>query len=116
MDVLVIGGVIDRGHLQNLCERARQVVERSDDEVVLCDLGALTRSDAVAVDLLTRLQLLSKRLGRRLRLIDAPSDLLELIALMGLEDVLVVEPGGQAEQRKEMLGVEEETDAGDLTT
>ena len=78
-----------------------------------CPAG-LSYMDALVIDLLARLQLHFNRLGCRLRLIDAPEDLVELVALMGLSDVLVVEPRGQAEQREEVLGVQKETDAGDL--
>ena len=113
MDHLVIGGAIDREYVPELCERARRVVEDGDDETVLCDVGSIASPDAVAVDLLARLQLLSKHLGRRLKLVAPPPRLLELIGLMGLSDVLVVEPRGQPEQREEMLGVEEEADPAD---
>lgn len=68
---------------------------------------------AVTVDLLAQLQLLSKRLGRRLRLVQAPPELVDLIAFMGLEEVLVVEPWRQTEQREEVLRIQKEADPGD---
>jgi hypothetical protein len=44
--------------------------------------------DAVTVDALARLQLAARRLSCRLRLRNASPELLELVAFMGLADVL----------------------------
>jgi anti-anti-sigma regulatory factor len=66
-----------------------------------------------AVDLLARLQLGARRLGFEIRLRTAPAELRELISLVGLDDVLRVEPPRKSEERKERLGVEEEGDLGD---
>jgi anti-anti-sigma regulatory factor len=60
------------------------------------------------VDHLARLHLAARRRGVELRIRGASPELLELIGLAGLEDVLRVEPRRQAEQREELLGVEEE--------
>jgi len=65
------------------------------------------------VDVLARLQLAARRCGRELHVRDASPELLELIALAGLEDVLGVEPRRQAEEREEPLGVEEERQLSD---
>jgi hypothetical protein len=48
---------------------------------------------AATVDGLARLALSLKRRGRRLRVRDAPADLLELIQFMGLAEALGVESG-----------------------
>jgi len=48
-------------------------------------------ADVVTVDALARLQLEANRLGCRMRLRDASAELLELVAFMGLADVLPVE-------------------------
>ncbi len=93
-----------------------------DDDVgwVVCDVGALP-PDAASVDALARLQLSARRLGLDVGLGNASDELLELIALVGLREVLPVcaasriEPGGQAEEGKQSLGVEEETDPADPT-
>jgi hypothetical protein len=66
------------------------------------------------VDALARLQLALRRAGGELRVVGPPEELRELIAFVGLEDVLVVEPQREAEQREEGLGVEEEAELGDL--
>ena len=120
--VLDIGGPIDRADIPGLCERVRVLVEASDAVVVVCDVGALTDPDAVAVDALARLQLTARRLGRPIRLRHACGELQELLALMGLSDVvplcggpLPFEPRGQAEQREQARGVEEEADPADPT-
>ena len=75
-------------------------------------MGALA-PDAAAVDALARLQLAARRLGLELRLRHASTELQELIAFVGLRDVLRVEAGGQAEEREERLGVEEERELDD---
>ena len=60
---------------------------RAPTGIVVCDVrGAM--ADAATVDALARLQLAAKRVGRRLRLRNASADLLELVAFMGLADVL----------------------------
>jgi anti-anti-sigma regulatory factor len=71
--------------------------------------------DLAMVDVLARLQLAARRRGLQLRLRRAPPELRELIQLVGLTDVLGVEPCRQAEEREERLGVEEERDLGDPT-
>jgi STAS domain len=87
--------------------------------VAICGAAALTDADLATVDALARLQLAARRLGTRLELRDAPRELRELLDLAGLADVvrcpepLPVEVGGQAEQREEPRGVEEEADPGD---
>jgi len=73
----------------------------------VCDVGFLA-PDARTVDALARFQLTARRHGLELRLRHASGELRELLAFMGLADVLRVEPGGQAEQREQSAGVEEE--------
>jgi hypothetical protein len=73
----------------------------------VCDVGFAT-PDAATVGALARLQLTARRRGLELRLRHASGELKELLDFMGLADVLRVEPGGQAEQREERVGVEEE--------
>ena len=76
--------------------------------VIPCDVAWIARGDVHAVDALARLQLAAKRRGCSLVLRNASRDLAELVGLMGLADVLAVEPRRQIEQREERLGVEEE--------
>jgi hypothetical protein len=93
-----------------------------DDDVswVVCDVGALA-TDVAGIDSLARLQLSARRLGLDLGLRNASGELLDLIALVGLCDVLQVragsgiEPRGQTEEGEESLGVKEEADPVDPT-
>jgi gamma-glutamyl:cysteine ligase YbdK (ATP-grasp superfamily) len=77
-----------------------------------CQVGAL-EADAATLDLLARLQLAARRLGIEVRLLDASSELRELIAFAGLTCVLRVEVEREPEQREEPLGVEEEGELDD---
>ena len=65
------------------------------------------------VDALARLQLAAHRHGYRLRLVEAPAELVELVELAGLAGVLGVEPRRQPEEREEHVGVEEERELDD---
>jgi anti-anti-sigma regulatory factor len=98
-----------------LCERVRTLVAGGDRRIV-CDVAALTDPDVRTVDALARLQLTAKRLGGSIRLRGTSTRLEELLALIGLGEVmpLCVEAVGQTEEREETLGVEEEADARDL--
>jgi hypothetical protein len=79
---------------------------------IVCDVGALA-PDAATVDVLARLQLAVSRLGREVRLHNASSELRDLIAFVGLRDVLRVEPGWEPEEREQRLRVEEERELDD---
>jgi ABC-type transporter Mla MlaB component len=120
--VLVVDGPITPVDIPGLCERVRVLLESSEAEHIHCDVSALTDPDAAAVDALARLQLTAQRLGRRIRLRHACFELQELLALTGLADVvplctgcteLPLEPEGQAEQREQTRGIEEEADPAD---
>jgi len=63
---------------------------------------------ARAIDALARLQLSSRRVGCELRLQHASRELQELLAFVGLDEVLRLEAGGQPEEREQRVGVEEE--------
>jgi anti-anti-sigma regulatory factor len=69
--------------------------------------------DLAVVDCLARLALAERRSGRKLRLVNVPRELRELLVLTGLDGVLGVEPRREAEERKERVRVEEERDLGD---
>jgi hypothetical protein len=79
---------------------------------IVCDASALP-PDLASADRLARLQLAAKRLGLELRLRRVPAELRALLTLIGLAELLGVEPVGQAEQREDALGVEEERHVGD---
>ena len=69
--------------------------------------------DLGTVDALARLSLAERRRGRRLLLGRVSDDLRGLLTLAGLDGVLGVEPGGQAEEREDGVGVEEERELDD---
>jgi ABC-type transporter Mla MlaB component len=70
--------------------------------------AAVLAADAATLDLLARMQLAARRLGRYVSLRDPSRDLQRLIAFAGLEEALRVEPPRQAEEREQPLGAEEE--------
>ncbi len=82
-----ISGPIDRGDLPGLCDRVCALLERSDAAVALCDVSGVG-VDAVTVDALARLQLAARRHGCHVRLRNASADLVQLVAFLGLSDVL----------------------------
>ena len=82
-----IEGPITREDLPGLCDRVCGLLERSSPDVALCDVRGV-EPDAVTIDALARLQLGARRHGCQVRLRHASSELLELVAFMGLRDVL----------------------------
>jgi ABC-type transporter Mla MlaB component len=82
-----VRGPIERADLPGLSERVCIVLRRSGAKVVSCDVSGV-EPDAVAVDALARLQLAAHRYGCQVRLRGASSDLCDLVAFMGLSDVL----------------------------
>lgn len=69
------------------CEGGGRLAD-SEAPIVICDVGALSFADAAMVEGLARLALDARRLGCQLRIEHASRELCELIAFMGLEDVL----------------------------
>jgi len=82
-----VDGPIARGDLSGLCGRVCALLESSEAGVALCDVSTVD-PDAVTVDALARLQLAARRYGCQVRLRNASAELLELVAFMGLADVL----------------------------
>jgi ABC-type transporter Mla MlaB component len=83
----VIRGPIARADLPGLCDRVCALLAGSDAEIVRCEVDGVD-VDAVTVDALARLQLAARRNSCRVELCGASVALLELVELMGLEDVL----------------------------
>ena len=80
---------------------------------IVFDARSLREPHLGTVDLLARIRLAAGRLGLELRLCNASQELRELIAVAGLEEVLVVEPERKPEEREQPSGVEEERELGD---
>lgn len=85
--VFAIRGPIARANLSGLCERVCALLEHSGAAVALCDVRSVD-ADAVTIDALARLQVAARRHGCQVRLCHASSALHELLAFMGLRDVL----------------------------
>lgn len=83
-----IWGPIDRDDLPGLCDRVCGLLHGSGPGVARCDVTGIG-PDAVTVDALARLQLAARRLGCQVVLANASDELRELIAFMGLREVLV---------------------------
>ena len=109
---LTLAGRVEPDDAPALCERVRDVAAGRGGKSVSCDVHGVVRPDIGTVGALARMALGSKRLGCQLELRRTRQDLLELLALTGL-DVLAVEVRREPEEREEALGVEEERDPGD---
>jgi ABC-type transporter Mla MlaB component len=114
-DVLLVGAITP-AEIRAARKRLRAVIGAGRMELVACDVMAVT-ADAGAVDGLARLQLTARELGCRIELRHASRRLEELIAFCGLRDVLpselVLERGGQPEQREQAGRVEERVEPDD---
>ena len=84
-----IYGPIARSDLPGLCDRVCALLDANRADVALCDVSGVGVPDAVTVDALARLQLAARRYGCQVRLRNASDELRELVAFMGLTDVLV---------------------------
>jgi ABC-type transporter Mla MlaB component len=82
-----IWGPILRDDLPGLTERVCGLLRGSGASLALCDVAGV-EPDAVTVDALARLQLAAGRLGCTVRLLNVSAGLRELVALMGLTDVV----------------------------
>jgi ABC-type transporter Mla MlaB component len=82
-----IGGPLIRADLPGLYQRVCTLLEQSGAGVVLCDVSGVD-PDCVTVEALARLQLGAQRQGCRVRLCRASDELCDLVAFMGLADVL----------------------------
>lgn len=82
-----VRGPIVRSDLPGLCDRVCSLLAEAGARTALCDVRGV-EPDAVTVDALARLQLAARRRGCDVRLRHASAELLDLVAFMGLTDVL----------------------------
>jgi ABC-type transporter Mla MlaB component len=82
-----VRGPIARADLPGLCERICGLLSSAHDDVAWCDVAEVP-PDAVTVDALARLQVAAQRTGCSIRLRNASPELRELVAFMGLGDVI----------------------------
>lgn len=117
--VLAINGPITRPQVDQITERIRCLLESSTADLVICDVEALDEPDVLTVEVMARLQLTARRLGREVRFRHACDELMDLLSLTGLDDVVRflagLEPRGKAEEREQTRRVEEEADPDDPT-
>jgi len=85
--MFAVYGPIEQEDLPGLCARVCRIFDRGRPEVAFCNVVGVD-PDAVTVDALARLQLAARQHGCSVRLREASGELLDLVALMGLEDVL----------------------------
>jgi ABC-type transporter Mla MlaB component len=85
--LFALRGPIERTDLPGLCEQVCALLELSGADVAVCDVRGV-EPDAVTADALGRLQLAAGRRGCQVRLRSASTELLDLLAFMGLSDVL----------------------------
>ena len=82
-----VWGPIESEDLPGLCDRVCALLTASRPKVAYCEVGGVEPT-AATVDALARLQLAARRFGCQVRLLNASDGLLELVAFMGLTDVL----------------------------
>ncbi len=70
-------------------------------------------ADLASVNALARAHLDARHLGTPLRLVNASRELQELLAFVGLDDVLFGRRERQAEQREQALGVQKRSEPDD---
>lgn len=76
-----------------LCERLRAMLEASGADAAVIDVAALADPDVGTVDALARVLLTARRLGRDVRLRHVSRRLCELLAFVGLDEL--VSPTGR---------------------
>jgi ABC-type transporter Mla MlaB component len=84
---LKIHGPLQRSDLAGLSARTCALLQGGRADVLRCELTDVA-ADAVAVDALAHLALAARRCGCAVRLCGASAELAELVAFIGLADVL----------------------------
>ncbi|MFI0817831.1 STAS domain-containing protein [Streptomyces sp. NPDC021098] len=108
-----------RAEVERLCEWLRELALHSAPGPVTVDVGAARRPGLAMVEALARLRLTARRLGREMKLANTGGELAAILARAGLEEVLTapatlrIEPGWEAEQGEQPLGVQEGVEPGD---
>ena len=82
--VVTIGRPVSCDDLPGLCARVRRLVEDSNAELVVCDVGRLVQADLATVGGIARLALTAQRSGASLLLRGVSRELRELLVFSGL--------------------------------
>ena len=107
---LVVGPGLAPGDMRSLADRLVRQLRRDDVAEVLVDVSGVGCPDIGYVDALARLQLGARRRGSRVRLVRPCPRLLELLALVGLEEVLPADDGRSGDLHRETEHGEEPVD------
>ncbi|HTA15873.1 MAG TPA: hypothetical protein VK781_13540 [Solirubrobacteraceae bacterium] len=84
---LVIRAPLGRADVPGLLRRACTLLDGDGYEVLRCEVGGAA-ADAVTVDALARLTLAARRRGCSVQVCHASRELCQLVAFMGLAEVL----------------------------
>lgn len=86
--IVALRGEVRRTDIPRLSREARSSLLATGVTPVVCDVAGLQAPGIPAVDVLARMQLAARELGRALTLSGASDRLVELLRLVGLSDVL----------------------------
>jgi|SRR5438132_14079883 len=84
----VVWGPILRGDIPGLTARVCRLLEETQADVALCEVVNVEVPDVVTVEALARLHLGAQRQRCRVLLLNASERLLDLVAFMGLGNVI----------------------------
>jgi ABC-type transporter Mla MlaB component len=87
---VVIDGPLSRCRIAALCSEARRLLAPGRFDLVMCDVGAVVEPDVMVIEALARLQLTARRAGGSIGVWRASGRLRDLLALVGLCDVVAV--------------------------
>jgi anti-anti-sigma factor len=91
---VVLAGTLDHDTVPALVARVCRLLDGIDAQSIVCDVTAVTAPDVVAVEALARLKLAAQRRGLQVWLRDGEGDVLDLLALAGLDEVVPPWPEG----------------------
>jgi hypothetical protein len=107
-----VAPTVTRADIPAICADLAGRLRGRSGGVVVCDVAEVVRPDVVTVEALARLRLTARRYGWALFVHGAGPGLLELVGLLGLDDVLP-QSGREPEEREQAGGVEEVVDGRD---
>lgn len=116
---LVVRPGLAPGDIRPIADQLVRELRRDDVAEVLVDVSLVRRPDVADIDALARLQLGARRHGSQVRLVGPCPRLLELLALVGFEELLPADDGSsgdihrEAEHGEEPVDVEVGVDPGD---
>ncbi|HMG44343.1 MAG TPA: STAS domain-containing protein [Acidimicrobiales bacterium] len=93
--VVAVIGRATADDVSGCCSELRLLLEGGDSCLVVCDVSALAAADAMTVDVIARVALTARRLGRPVQLRHASHDLRRLLTFMGLAHVVGLDGHGR---------------------